>query len=121
MVDNVFVPNKRYLLERELEAALDKKPGPGAATMSTRKFSGATYLFDQIGEKLGVTADLQSCFPEIWKQLLSIAYYLILEDKNPLSRFPHWANNHRHPYGEIDGYNQSRALVWPNVTTACLL
>ena len=101
MVDNVFVPNKRYLLERELEAALDKKPGPGAATMSTRKFCGATYLFDQIGEKLGVIADLQACFPEIWKQLLSIAYYLILEDKNPLSRFPHWANNHRHPYGEI--------------------
>lgn len=99
MVDNVFVPNKRYLLECELEAAKEKKSGPVPATLSTREFCGATYLFDQIGEKLGVTADLQVCFPEIWKQLLCIAYYLILEDRNPLSRFPHWAKNHRHPYG----------------------
>jgi len=100
MVNNVFVPNKRYLLERELEAEKEKKPGPVPTTASTREFYGATYLFDQIGEKLGITADLKVCFPDFWKQLLSIAYYLILEDKNPLSRFPRWAQNHRHPFGE---------------------
>jgi len=100
MVNNVFVPNKHYLLERELEAEKEKKPGPVPTTASTREFYGATYLLDQIGEKLGITADLKVCFPDFWKQLLSIAYYLILEDKNPLSRFPRWAQNHRHPYGE---------------------
>ena len=99
IVDNVFIPNKKYLLERELEAVKEKKPGPVATTLSTRQFYGATYLFDQIGIKLGINDDLQQCFPDFWKQLLSIAYYLILEDKNPLSRFPRWAQNHRHPYG----------------------
>lgn len=100
MIDNVFIPNKKYLLEQELEAEKEKKRGPVLTTVSTREFYGATYLFDQIGEKLGITADIKASFPDFWKQLLSIAYYLILEDKNPLSRFPHWAQNHRHPYGE---------------------
>ncbi len=100
MVDTVFVPNKKYLLERELEAEKEKKPGPVPIALSTRQFYGATYLFDQIGKKLGITDDIKTCFPEFWKQLLSIAYYLILEDKNPLNRFPRWAQNHRHPYGE---------------------
>ena len=99
MVDNLFVPNKKYLLEKELEAEKEKKPGPVPTTQNTREFCGATYLFDKIGEKLGITADVKVCFPDFWKQLLSIAYYLILEDKNPLSRFPRWAQNHRHPYG----------------------
>jgi len=31
---------------------------------------------------------------------LSIAYYLILEDRNPLSRFPKWAATHKHPHGK---------------------
>ena len=99
MVDNVFVPNKSYLLEQALKTEKEKKPGPVPAIASTREFCGATYLFDQIGEKLGITADLKACFPDFWKQLLSIAYYLILEDKNPLTRFPRWAQNHRHPCG----------------------
>jgi transposase len=42
--------------------------------------------------------DLKNCFPDTYKQILSIAYYLILEDKNPLSRFPKWAATHKHPY-----------------------
>ena len=99
MVNNTFVPNKKYLLERELEAAKEKKPGPAPRTSSTREFCGATYLLDQIGEKLGITADIKACFPEFWKQLLSIAYYLILEDTSPLRRFPRWARRHCHPYG----------------------
>ena len=47
-----------------------------------------------------MTEDLRTCFPESYRQILSIAYYLILEDRNPLSRFPRWAAIHRHPYGE---------------------
>ena len=75
-------------------------PGPVPTTECDRRFYGATYLFDAIGAKLGITADLKKCFPEIHGQILSIAYYLILEDRNPLSRFPRWARNHYHPYGE---------------------
>jgi len=48
MVDNVFVPNKRCLLEREPEAAKEKKPGAVCSTLSTCEFCGATNVFDQI-------------------------------------------------------------------------
>ena len=76
------------------------KRGPVPVMQTERLFYGATYLFDQIGIETGVTADLKTCFPATYKQILSIAYYLILEDQNPLFRFKKWARLHRHPYGK---------------------
>lgn len=76
------------------------KRGPVPADHTERRFFGATYLLDQIGEVTGVTNDLKTCFPKTYKQILSIAYYLILEDKNPMSRFWKWDQLHRHPYGK---------------------
>ena len=70
------------------------------ATQYARLFFGATYLLDAIGDKLGVTEDLRQCFPDMYRQMLSIVYYLIPEDKNPLYRFEKWSLIHRHPYGE---------------------
>lgn len=99
-VNGVFVLNKIYQLQNELQEATKKRPGSVAAEKSNRSFYGATYLFDAIGEKLGITQDLKKCFPETWTQILSIAYYLILEDRNPLSRFPKWASTHIHPFGD---------------------
>jgi hypothetical protein len=54
-------------------------------------FYGANYLFDEIGKQLGISADLKRCYPDTYKQILSIAYYLILEDRIPLSRFLKWS------------------------------
>lgn len=76
------------------------KRGPAPTTEIARGFFGATYLFDEIGEKLGVISDLKACFPDTYKQILSMAYYLIMEDKNSLSRFPKWAATHKHPHGK---------------------
>ena len=59
-----------------------------------------THLFDQIGIVTGVSADLKTCFPHTYKQILSVAYYLILEDQNPLFRFKKWAMLHKHPFGK---------------------
>ena len=77
---------------------------------ASHRFFGATHLFDLIGEKIGVTADLKICFPDIYKQILSIAYYLILEDKNSLSRFPKWGTIHKHPYEQIISSQRSSEL-----------
>ena len=65
---------------------------------------------DKIGDTTGVAEDLKVCFPDTYKQVLSIAYYLILEDKNPLSRFPKWSHLHTHPCGQIISSQQSSAL-----------
>ena len=80
--------------------AIPVKQGPIPALRTERVFYGATYLFDQIGELTGVRADLKVCFPDTYKQILSIAYYLILEDETPLYRFSKWGKLHRHPYGK---------------------
>ena len=87
-----------------------KKPGPAAITESARFFYGATYLLDQIGEQLGITADLKHCFPDRHLKIRSIAYYLILEDNNPLLRFPKWSALHKHPYGENISSQRSSEL-----------
>ncbi|MDD2420738.1 MAG: IS1634 family transposase [Heliobacteriaceae bacterium] len=82
------------------ETAVPAKRGPVPAEKVTRSFYGATYLLDAIGEKLGVTQDLKACFPETHRQILSTAYYLVLEDHSPLYRFEKWGSLHKHPYGK---------------------
>ena len=86
------------------------KPGPVPTTQYARRFHGATYLLDAIGDKLGLTEDLRQCFPDTYTQLMSLAYYLILEDKNPLCRFEKWAATHKHPYGKDISSQRSSEL-----------
>jgi len=64
---------------KKTEAAAVAKRGPAPSTQTARSFYGATYLLDMIGEKFGITEDLKQCFPNSFQQILSIAYYLILE------------------------------------------
>lgn len=73
--------------------------GSKTADNGHRCFYGATYLLDAIGEKLGIAHDLKQCYPDTYRQILSIAYYLILEDRAPLYRFEKWGDLHKHPYG----------------------
>jgi hypothetical protein len=95
-----IVPARAYRKKTGEAAGLPLKPGPVPMTVFQRSFYGATYLFDQIGERVGVEADLKACFPGLYKQILSIAYFLILEENNSLSRFSHWQKFHIHPYGK---------------------
>ena len=77
-----------------------EKPGPKPFVTKKHLFWGATYLLESIANEIGLTHDLKICFPDIYKQILSIAFYLILEDNNPLYRFEKWHLTHMHPYGE---------------------
>ena len=74
--------------------------GRPPVTEAARYFYGATYLLDQIGEKLGLTQDLKRCFPQTYQQILSIVYFMIIEDKTPLYRFEKWGQLHKHPYND---------------------
>ncbi len=95
-----IVPTRSYKKRQEQESPSPIKPGPVPITKVRRIFYGASYLLDQIGQLTGVALDLKSCFPDRYKQILSIAYYLILEENNSLSRFSHWQRLHIHPYGD---------------------
>ncbi len=90
-----IVPTRSYRKDSIL-----KKPGPVPITKIRRDFYGACYLLDQVGKITEVEADLKACFPDRYRMILSVAYYLILEENNSLSRFSRWQRLHAHPYGE---------------------
>jgi len=95
-----IIPTRSYQKKPEQQVVPQAKRGPVPITAVRRSFYGASYLFDQIGQITGIAPDLKACFPDSYKQILSIAYFLILEENNSLSRFPHWQRLHIHPYGE---------------------
>lgn len=92
-----IVPTRNYRKKQKVQSNISK-PGPIPITEYKRSFFGAIYLFNQIGKITGLTEDIKSCFPENYKKILSIAYYLIIEENNALSRFSHWQKFHIHPF-----------------------
>ena len=94
-----FVPSSRFSKPVPESIAAVRKRGPVPAVHTRRLYYGATYLLDQIGIKLGIAADLKVCFPNSYRQLLSVVYYLILEDNASMLRFEKWGETHWHPYG----------------------
>lgn len=110
-----IVPTDNRNKGRSLPDDIGTKRGPVPFTKTRRLFYGATYLFDQIGDLTGVTEDLKKCFPDSYRKILSIAYYLILEDRNPLSRFSKWAGLHSHPFGE-DIPSQRSSELFASIT-----
>ena len=95
-----IISTRAYRKRAEIVSPTTHKPGPAPMTKTQRSYYGACYLFDQIGKITDLEADLKACFPDIYKKILSLSYYLILEENNSLSRFSHWQRLHIHPYGE---------------------
>ena len=85
-INGVFVPNKRYKLQQQINLAkTEVKFGPVPTAECKRIFYGCTYLLDAIGKKIGITEDLKKCFPETYQVILSLVYFLVLEEHAPLS------------------------------------
>ena len=112
-VDGVFVPNREYQLEQELKRRNEEaKSGPKPTELCVRKFYGATYLLDEISKELGVYDDLLAIFGTAGKEILSLAYYLILEEGQAVYRFTKWGQTHKHPCDhEISSQRSSRLFA----------
>ncbi len=115
-----FTPNKNY---QRLEAEYNheqtvSKPGPVPATECIRQFYGATYLLDQICEKTGISDDLKRSFGNMSSEILSLAYFLILEEVLPLYRFKKWSKTHQHPY-DADIPSQRSSELFGMITEEC--
>jgi len=105
---------------RRLIGQIDKATGATVANRPTkaspsgpsarRALAGATYLFDEVCTITGIADDLMAVFPKDYKSILSLAYYLVCEDKSPLSRFGHWSRLHTHPLGQDITSQQSSRL-----------
>ena len=99
VVEGKLVFNKKYLLEKQLETQKTSKPGPVPVTSCKRSFYGAVYLLSCIAEKIGLRDDLKACFGDIYKELMSLAFYLVLEEGQAMYRFKKWGHTHVHPFG----------------------
>ena len=98
---NDIIPTRGRAKKGESKRQKPKSTPAGVPFTETRHlYYGATYLLEQFSNDIGLTKDLKQCFPDDYKQLMSIAFYLILEDNNPLYRFEKWHLTHKHPYGE---------------------
>ena len=100
-ITNEIVPTRGRAKKGESKRQKPKSTPAGVPFTETRHlYYGATYLLERFSNEIGLTKDLKQCFPDDYTQLMSIAFYLILEDNNPLYRFEKWHLTHKHPYGE---------------------
>ncbi|MDD3681953.1 MAG: transposase, partial [Mesotoga sp.] len=77
-----ILPTRSYRKDTEQKQNILKKSGPISISKIRRDFYGSCYLLDQVGKITEVEADLKACFPDRYRMILSIAYYLILEENN---------------------------------------
>lgn len=101
-ISGEIVPTRGRAKKGEIKTlkSSPSKTGPKPFTESKHLYYGATYLLETFSDSIGLTSDLKQCFPDTYKKLLSIAFFLILEDNNPLYRFEKWNLTHKHPYGQ---------------------
>ena len=94
--DGEFIPNKSYKKFME-QAAIEEEAALPEAKIVNRVYFGSTYLLDRISKDLGIENDLKRAFPDSYKELLSLAFYLVLQSDSPMYRFPRWGHDHWYP------------------------
>ena len=96
-----IIPTRGRSKKGESKRQKPKSTPAGVSFSEARHlYYGATYLLEKLADDIGLTKDLKQCFPDKYMQLLSIAFYLIIEDNNSLYRFEKWHLTHKHPYGK---------------------
>lgn len=89
-INGEFIPNKNYKLQQEIRLLRD-------SAHENRSFCGAIMYLNHISRKTGISDLLQTCFPNHYKQLLSIIFFLLIEH-NSFTHFSKWSSTHFHPY-----------------------
>lgn len=112
-----FIPNSTFAAASELQA-IQKHPGRKRLPLK-RCFYGATSLLHHLSQQLGILKDLEEAFPEEAYAILSLAYYLVMENDSPMYRFSHWAIRHWHPYNRDLSSQRISDLFAHIQNTAC--
>jgi len=124
--DDRFIPNKQYLNRQETKELSDNvvcarcasnlKKFPSSTV--SRSFFGATHLLDCIGERTNLSRDLEKVFDkEIARKIMSLAYFLVLENESSMYRFEKFAKTHHHPCGQVIS-SQRISDLFANITEA---
>lgn len=88
-----IIPSKRRL--RVVERATT---APGIT--ATSRVAGPYLLLEQITKKHGLDKLMKKCFPEKWKLMLSLVYFLVHKGI-ALSRSESWSTSCLHPFNEL--------------------
>lgn len=97
MVEGNFVPNKTYELAQQLRHSDLVGPAEIYGSSVQAQLCGLTEFLEILSRRMGISDDLEGCFPRNWKEILSLAFYLTTEFAMPLNRFHRWAQTHEHP------------------------
>jgi transposase len=115
--NNSFIPNNFYItnyLNKNLTGDNDNSI-IDILNKSRHLYFGATYLLDQISCITGIMDDLKISFPKNYKQILSLAYYLVIQKHSPYYCFDRFNIDHYHPFGKnITSQESSNLLL--NIT-----
>ena len=98
--DGAFIPNKNYKHNQSKpeKSVIDT----GDLSIAERKYCGATILLDFIGNDSGLTDDLNTAFGvSAAQKILSLAYFLTLENESSMYRFEKFAKTHDHPHEKV--------------------
>lgn len=101
-VSGELIPSKR--LGKQRVAALND-----AVTANTT-VSGQKLLLEKIDQEIGLSKILRKASPETWKQILSLAWYMVCTGK-ALSYAENWCQNHETPFsGDLSSQRISELL-----------
>jgi transposase len=101
--DGNFIQSKNYrarISNSEIETA-GTNLNPKVSIPSKTFQHGATYLLEKIADRTGVLNDLKVCFPETYRMILSLVFFLIIESGKALYLARHFTESHSHPYGDL--------------------
>ncbi|MDR3285732.1 MAG: hypothetical protein LBS83_03550, partial [Holosporales bacterium] len=68
--------------------------------ITTTKIVGPYLILDKICNEIGLLDAVKTIFPEFYKEILSIVYYIVHKVR-PLYLIDNWSNTNLHPFGEI--------------------
>jgi hypothetical protein len=83
-----FIPSKRL----KPEQAAVRDPSVSATT----KVAGPALVLDKVVAELGLDRTLRKAFPDVWKEILAMAYFLAARG-GPLSHCEGWCRSHLQP------------------------
>lgn len=87
-----FVPSKRFGEDRL--AATDN------AVTATTRISGPAMLLNQVDKEIGLSSILKKAAPEIWREILALAWYLLVSGRG-LSDADLWLAQHDSPTDRV--------------------
>ena len=87
--NGIFIPSTRLAPEQ----AAVRDP----VVTASAEIIGSSIILDTITKQLGLEGMLKASFPKEYRQILTMAYYLVSQG-GPLSHCGTWCKSHEHPF-----------------------